>query len=451
MPLNSLFQTALESGQLEDDQGILTTNHLDSILEKIKTLPLNSREAVGISFLNGRDCILTYIALAKLNCVAVPLPPTLPQAERHRLWSNLDIRFALEENEVTKLVTMQQPDVWPDSIHWVMHSSGSTGRPKAIPLTLEAMQKNATDVMRILGDKKGLIHLGSMSQCYTAGLYNSFLLPLLTGGKVILGPLVTALTVRVFLKLIQKFDPDIIWVNPVVVGLLTRQTFESSKKRFFISCTAPLTLKDVVLAQEKLKNPVLQSYGLTETLIVSVESPLRDVPTQFSAGQIVGGAGSIDLDADQNLMIHNGSVFPGYVKKENGALNFVMPSGVPHQLFCSGDLACIDNGRLTVTGRLTNMINVGGVKISSEQMEEVLLTFPGVLEVAVLGFKQDSEIEKPVAFIKTGASLNPYALADFCAEQLGPKARPEIRFVDKIPRTANAKIDRVTLEKEGLK
>src|SRR6185503_17727481 len=123
----------------------------------------------------------------------------MPEKLRRKLWNELGCRYAFEEKSGVQDLSGRDPISWPADVHWVMHSSGSTGLPKAIPLTYAAVEKNAKDVMAFLNLGSDLIHLGSMSACYTNGLFNSFLVPILTGGKTLIGPVFSILKLSAYL------------------------------------------------------------------------------------------------------------------------------------------------------------------------------------------------------------------------------------------------------------
>ena len=216
-----------------------------------------------------------------------------------------------------------------------------------------------------------------------------------------------------------------------------------SRSRALISCTAPLSQKNCLAAENKFGIPVLQSYGLTETLIVSLEQLGRRAETQFSAGMIAGGASSVRF-TDNVLVIQNNAVSPGYVQRRGATLQFKFDKGKPGMVFKSGDLGRLDEGgRLHITGRETNVINIDGVKVSPEQIEEVLNGFKDIEEAVVLGVPDQRGTERPVAVIRSTGSPDLDNLADACARRLGAKARPAtILVVDSIPTTENEKVDR---------
>jgi acyl-coenzyme A synthetase/AMP-(fatty) acid ligase len=210
-----------------------------------------------------------------------------------------------------------------------------------------------------------------------------------------------------------------------------------------ISCTAPLSQIECAQAQDHFARPVLQSYGLSETLIVSIEACDRDVSTDFSAGSLIAGPSSASVQSDGRLLIKNGAVFPGYASMRQGKISLKLPDMSQPGEFLSSDLAEIENGKLAIIGRDSSVINIGGMKISGEALERVLCNYPGI-EAAAVSQRFDSRgIEKPVAMIVCTEPISTTALFDFCASSMGVAARPaEVKIVNDLPRTANGKVDR---------
>lgn len=440
----------LSDRRLADAEGPLSLSRIQAVARSFERAGIRRRQAVGFSFENGRSCIEAYIGLALLDAVAVPLPPNLASSERAQLWAALDCAHVVTEAGVEPVSAVGERPIWPDDIYWVLHSSGSTGIPKAIPLTWKAVRQNAVDTIATLGLGTELLHVGSMSQCYANGLFNSFLLPLVTGGRAHLAPVATVASFGAYVKVLRESKADILWVNPTVVSVLARRVEPSQLGgvKALLSCTAPLSADVAVKAEQTLRRPVLQSYGLTETLIVSLEKPQRSAEREFSAGCLVGGRESAFVGSSGTLEIANGSVTPGYVRRSGSALMFELPDGVPGERFVSADRAEIDgSGRLHVLGRTTGVINVGGVKIGAEQLEEVLRRYPGVDNAVVVGVESRTGGVRPAALIETSAPLDLGDVGQHCVRALGRAARPMVvRTTPGLPITSNGKIDRCAAE-----
>lgn len=447
----SIFEAALREQRILGPGSDRIQNQIQFYTEAFRAAGFRPRQLIGMSFENGVDCIAAYIAAAKYDLVVAPLPPTLPEKERQQLWERLKISHILDSKGLISIADYSPAPLWPDDIYWIMHSSGSTGIPKPIPLAWSAIQKNARDVGNLLQLKPNEIHFGSMSQCYTNGLYNSFLLPLVLQSKMVITPLASALRFKDYSELLKTFQPEIIWTNPTVLKMMMKFLSADDLKntRMLVSCTAPLTKVDCLVAEAHFQKPVLQSYGLTETLIVTVERPERNAASEFSAGAVVGGPSAVHIRNDGLLIIENGAVTRGYAEVCDHEINFdLSEGGLSQKTFVSSDLVKLNlSGDLEITGRVSNMINVDGVKVSAEQIESFLTSQPGISQAAVVRIAFKDGRERPLAFVKA-AGISKDQILDHCASSLGSKARPHsIVIVDEVPVNASGKVDRIEISR----
>jgi fatty-acyl-CoA synthase len=131
----------------------------------------------------------------------------------------------------------------------------------------------------------------------------------------------------------------------------------------------------------------------------------------------------------------------GYYRNEDATREF-LDGGWCH----SGDIGFLDaDGYLHVTGRKKNMIKSGGISIFPEEIEEVLLRHPKVLEAAVVGFKSEDwgEAVKALVVLKPGETSSAEELTRYCKESLASYKTPKVfTFLDGLPRTGLGKIDR---------
>ena len=113
--------------------------------------------------------------------------------------------------------------------------------------------------------------------------------------------------------------------------------------------------------------------------------------------------------------------------------------------YLTGDLARIDaDGYLFIIDRAKDMIITGGENVYSKEVEDVLMAFPGVTEVAVIGKPHPEWGENVAAVIALGgkpALLDEQALRDFCGSRIARYKVPrEFQFVEALPRTPTGKV-----------
>jgi acyl-CoA synthetase (AMP-forming)/AMP-acid ligase II len=118
--------------------------------------------------------------------------------------------------------------------------------------------------------------------------------------------------------------------------------------------------------------------------------------------------------------------------------------------FKTGDMGRFDDeGHLYITGRIKEMLIIGGENVFPREIEEVLDSHPSVNASAVIGVMDESRGEIPVAFVelKEGAAFDEKALRSFCREKLAQfKVPRDIRHIEKLPRNPTGKIMRRELK-----
>jgi long-chain acyl-CoA synthetase len=199
--------------------------------------------------------------------------------------------------------------------------------------------------------------------------------------------------------------------------------------------------------------PLLDGYGITETsTMVTMNWPSGNrvmgscgIPLPGLAVRIVDLKGQdVAPGQEGELIVHGPNVMPGYHNKPDETQK-VLQNGWYH----TGDLAKSDeNGFLTITGRLKELIIRGGQNIAPAEIEEVVNTFTAVLDCAVVGVPHEHLGEVPALFVvaRPGHSFDNAALLAHCRMQLSAYKVPHsVQLIAEIPRTGSGKIIRYKL------
>jgi acyl-CoA synthetase len=210
-----------------------------------------------------------------------------------------------------------------------------------------------------------------------------------------------------------------------------------------------------------------RSFGMTECPSVTGSSPRLDPPEIRLAtdGWVAAGCEVRVVDgAGQELSA--GEVGEFWIRGPQRALGYVDPAHTAESYDTDGWFHTGDLGRLeahdlgdgevrysgTVTGRLKEIINRGGEKISGREIEEALLGCPAVAEAAVVPASHERLGEQPAAFVqfRHGASVPFDELSEFLkSTDLAPQKIPRIwRQIDELPRTASGKVKKYLLQNE---
>ena len=346
-----------------------------------------------------------------------------------------------------------------EDVALILHTSGSTGRPKRVPILHGNMAASTHNIKEHYSLSPQDVSLCVMPLFHVHGLVASTLSTLLSGGTVVVpnkfSPLSFWRTVR---------DTGATWYSavPTIHNLLLARAGDNRPAgaeglRFIRSCSASLPPEMMERMERVFGVPVLEAYGMTEASHQMASNP--QPPSARKAGSVGPGTGvKIGImDEAGNLLpqgergevvIQGPNVVPGYENNpEANEKSFVKG------WFRTGDQGFLDeDGYLTLTGRLKEMINRGGEKIGPREIDEVLLSHPDVAEAVAFGVPHPGWGEEVAAAIVlkegTDAAAGEASVMAFCRERLADfKCPKKIYVTSAIPRTATGKIQRGAVAK----
>jgi acyl-CoA synthetase (AMP-forming)/AMP-acid ligase II len=284
------------------------------------------------------------------------------------------------------------------------------------------------------------------------GLIASTLATLATGGTVVVPGRFSPLS---FWRVAR--DHHVTWYSavPTLHQLLLARAEPGSSRpegaerlRFIRSGSASLAPQVMHDLEAAFGAPVLESYGMTEAAHQMASNPLP--PAARKPGSVGPGTGVAisTMDAEGRhlkqgergeVIIKGATVIRGYENDpEANAASFV------DGWFRTGDEGYLDeDGYLTLVGRIKELINRGGEKISPREIDEVLLAHPAVAEAVTFGVPHPTWGEEVVAAVVLREPTSRSELLAYCRERLADFKRPkQIHIVEAIPRTATGKVQR---------
>ena len=344
----------------------------------------------------------------------------------------------------------------PGDVALVLHTSGSTGRPKRVPLTHANLTVSAANIARTYRLTPADVSLCLMPLVHVHGLMASTLATFVSGGTVVVPAKFNPLTFRRL-----AHEHRITWFSgaPALHQLaLSRadrgaQPMRLDSLRFIRTSSAALPSPLMQELETTFGVPVVEAYGMTEGSHQIASNPLPpDDRRAGSVGRATGVRISIMDDLGRHLppggigevVIQGPSVTAGYENDpEANAAAFT------DGWFRTGDQGTLDNdGFLTLVGRLKELINRGGEKISPREIDDVLLAHPEVAEAVTFGVPHPTWGEVVAAAVvlrspTNGAAVTESQLMAHCRQRLADYKRPtRIHITDAIPRTATSKIQR---------
>ncbi len=344
----------------------------------------------------------------------------------------------------------------------VLHTSGTTSRPKIVPLTganIAASAKNIRETLRLVPDDRCL---NIMPLFHIHGLMAAVTASLSAGASVVSTPGFNAL--RVF-EWLDRARPS--WYTAVPTmhqAILARASRNEeivgrAKLRFIRSSSSSLPPQVMAELEATFRAPVIESYGMTEAAHQMASNPLPPGIRKPGSVGIAAGPEMAILDSQGNLLgddavgeicIRGPNVTAGYENNPKATAE-----AFAHGWFHTGDQGMRDaDGYYRITGRLKEIINRGGEKISPREVDEVLMDHPAVAQVVTFAMPHPKLGEEVAAAVvlREGKAASERELRDFCATRLADfKVPRKLVFLKEIPKGATGKLQRIGLaEKLGL-
>ncbi|GHJ89791.1 hypothetical protein NliqN6_6193 [Naganishia liquefaciens] len=343
----------------------------------------------------------------------------------------------------------------------VLHTSGTTGRPKAVPLThlnLLTTMRNICNTYEFTPADRGLL---VMPLFHVHGLVCGLLAPLLAGSSVVIPPKFSAHT---FWRDYTTHHCTWYTAVPTIHSILLATPLPSPipNIRFIRSCSSSLSPTVFHRLEETFHAPVLEAYAMSEAAHAMCGSPLPHNGPRYpgSVGKPQGVELTIRAPEDGRAVtapgergevcIRGKNVMLGYVNNEKANKEGYWPGengrGAEARWFRTGDEGYLtQEGYLVLTGRLKELINRGGEKISPIELDSALLALDGVAEAVAFGVEDAKYGEKVWAAVvpKSGAKVDEESLKRALAGKVAKFKIPErIIFTPAIPKTATGKIQR---------
>jgi acyl-CoA synthetase (AMP-forming)/AMP-acid ligase II len=476
----------------------------DDTMASLNAMGIGRGDRVAIVLPNGPEMATAFVTMAGC-CDTAPLNPAYKEDEFDFYMSDLRAKLlVVAEDEdgpavaaarrqglrIARLATAgDKPAGWftltaedgapaeptanpgpsgPDDGALVLHTSGTTSRPKIVPLlnrNVAASARHIGEVLRLTPDDRCL---NIMPLFHIHGLIAAVTTSLAHGASVWCSPGFNALQIFSWM---DTAEPTWYTAVPTMHQAIlsraprNRDSVARARLRMIRSSSSSLPPQVMTALEETFGCPVIESYGMTEATHQMTSNPLP--PAAHKGGSVGIPAGPAvrlahesenDLldgpDAIGEVVISGPNVTPGY--EANPAANdksFFELDG--QRWFRTGDQGQFDaDGYLRITGRLKEIINRGGEKVSPLEVDEVMMDHPAVQQVVTFAMphpKLGEEIAAAVV-LREGQSATEHELRDFAGQHLADfKVPRRIILLDEIPKGATGKLQRIGLaEKLGL-
>jgi oxalate---CoA ligase len=338
----------------------------------------------------------------------------------------------------------------------VLHTSGTTARPKIVPLSHENICASARSIGAALRLTADDVCLNIMPLFHIHGLIAAVLSTLGAGASVTCSPGFNALK---FFAWLEEVKPT--WYTAVPTmhqAILSRaarnpEALAKSRLRLVRSSSASLPPQVMLALEEAFRCPVIEAYGMTEAAHQMASNPLP--PRERKPGSVGVAAGpEIAIMDVEGALLPSGEIGEVVIRGANVTRGYAGNAEANAAAFFdgwfrTGDQGTLDGeGYLHLTGRLKELINRGGEKVSPLEVDTVLLDHPAVEQVVTFAVPHDKLGEEVGAAVvrRAGATLTERELQDFAAVRLAAfKVPRRIVFVTEIPKGPTGKLQRIGL------
>jgi acyl-CoA synthetase (AMP-forming)/AMP-acid ligase II len=459
---------------------------------ELSRLGLGPNSAVSISLPNGLEFAVAFVATTFSSYVAAPLNPAYKESEFEFFiddmksaivlvpegsvdsgypavsaarkqgagivevgWKGKKATLTLKESGnrlKPHLATNQVPlPPKPQTTAFVLHTSGTTGRPKGVPLTHGNMAATVSNIIKTYSLATTDVSYLVMPLFHVHGLLCGFLAQLGAGGTVVVPPKFSAHT---FWQDFAKYKCNWYTAVPTIHQILLKSPKPSPipQIRFIRSCSsalAPSVLREI---EETFHAPVVEAYAMTEACHQMTSNnlpPGKRKPGTVGVGQ---GVEVVILDPKDNILpkgqegeisVKGSNVTPGYINNPKANKESFTSNGY----FRTGDQGKLDeDGFVIITGRIKELINRGGEKISPIELDGVMLSHPAVAEAVAFGAPDEmygQQVNAAIVLKPGKEKTTQKDIQDFLADKLSKFKIPQkIFFTEVMPKTATGKIQR---------
>jgi len=347
-----------------------------------------------------------------------------------------------------------------DDMAVILYTSGTTGVPKGVMLTHKNLYTNAVSCSELNDPEPHEVGLLMLP------LSHSFGLTVMNVGLMFpnTAVLMSWFDLEGACKLIEKYKVTGFAGVPAMFAMFVNtpeitDKYDLSSLERTSSGSAPLPVEVLKAFEEKFDCVVLEGYGLSEAAPVVTAHYVDRERKPGSIGQVIPGVEIKVVDENNNevptgeigeLTVKGPNVSPGYYKLKDETES-TFKNGWLH----TGDMAKMDeDGYVYIVDRKKDLIIRGGFNIVPRDVEEVLYTFPPVLEAAVVGVPSSTMGEEVKAFVvlreEHKGKITEQEIIDHCQKTLAKYKTPRfVEFIDVLPRNAIGKVQRKELRESS--
>jgi acyl-CoA synthetase (AMP-forming)/AMP-acid ligase II len=462
--------------------------NVEDLVEQLHGWGLGQGDRIAIAMGNGAPMVITFLAAA-LCGTAAPLNPKYKQEEFEFYYEDTQAKalitlpgtaeaaiaaapfemalieaivkkdgtlsFSLEHPGLSSDAKQKQAPPTEEDIAMILHTSGTTSRPKRVPIRHRNLMASTQNIINAYQLTAKDTTLCLMPLFHIHGLVGCLLATVASGGTLVCPHCFDGLQ---FWKWVGTYHPTWYSAAPTLHQVIldrashNKAIVKANPFRFIRSSSAPLPPVVIEQMESILGAPVIESYSMTEAAHMMATNPL---PPKTRKPGTVGYGFGVEIgimDEAGNLLseemlgevvVKGANVIDGY--ENNPDAN---GTAFVNGWFRTGDQGIIEEGYLRLTGRIKELINRGGEKISPLEVDDVLLRHPAVAEALAFAVPHRSLGEDIHAAVVLKKLVPEKELKTHCAKTLANfKVPNQIHILEELPRGATGKLQRLNMSK----
>ncbi|MBN1182637.1 MAG: AMP-binding protein [Bacteroidales bacterium] len=490
--------------------------HTDHLAEYLSNIQICRHDKVAVLLENSSETVISMYGILKAGAVFIILAGSLKETKLRYILQNSDACALITHTSKAKVVTSaleglerKMKTIWvgnsdqiperlkPYSASWenifsdlscetkdfksnncssqcidvdlaaLIYTSGSTGEPKGVMSTHHNMISAAKSIIQYIENIEEDVILNVLPLSFDYGLYQ-VIMAFMFGGTVILES--SFVFLHNILNKIAKEKVTGFPIVPTIAAMLLKmndlKSYDLSTIRYMTNTGAALPVEHIRKLQSIMPNVrFLSMFGLTECKRVCYLPPEELNIRPSSVGKAMPNCEVFVVDEDGNevqpgqtgeMVIRGSNVMQGYWKDHYLTSKTFRNGDYPENIkLYSGDyFSRDDSGFLYFVGRKDEIIKSKGERISPKEVENILCTYDGVTEAAVIDVPDEilGKAIKAYVIALPSRKLEKKELIKYCKANMETCMIPKyIEFIDKLPITANGKIDKKQLQKMETK
>ncbi len=462
--------------------------NVDTFARALELIGVKKEDKVPIYVGNSLEYIIAFLGIQKIGAIPVPINTFLKEDEIAFILNDIGAKFLIASSKFKKNIPNIRKKTSVNKIIWegdvskvdednisfseilaniephesvdlpnlndlavIIYTSGTTGKPKGAMLTYKNIFADILGINEIVKITPKDRFIAYLPMFHSFTMTANILLPLYTGSPVVIIKSImpfSNIIKQTLLKRVTIFTgvPDV--YSALSKAKLPFYFHWFNKVRFYVSGAAALPGEVLERFSKKFKKAkLLEGYGLSETSpVVSVNRPELQKPG--SVGPALPGVEvkivndelvEVPIGEAGEIIVKGDIVMKGYYKRDEANEECLI-----NGWFLTGDIGKMDeDGYIYILDRKKDLIISKGVNIYPREIEEIIMKYPGVKDCAVVGVKDESHGEIPVAFIESedDVEINEKELKQYLKSKLANYKLPrKIYFVDNLPKNATGKV-----------